>query len=168
MPPLNLYARVRISCVTCTRDRGVQRAPGIPCALCFLGEWILHRSGILCRGNADVCLNLSCHCEPSGAHSRDPFARNDEIEILIRRWSRDTIRCRPGLEPGPITTNVDVARSWSGSLCVQRGSVAMGPRFRGDDVERWDHVRGHNNPTTLPAPPSQYPQCRCSRRIPSA
>ena len=36
MLPLNLYARVRILCAFCTRDRGVQRAPGFPCALCFL------------------------------------------------------------------------------------------------------------------------------------
>src|ERR1700676_5483889 len=35
MPPLNLYARVRISlCNLHTRPR-VQRAPGIPCALLF-------------------------------------------------------------------------------------------------------------------------------------
>ena len=38
MPPLNLYARVRFSlCILHTRPR-VQRAPGIPCALC-------HREG---------------------------------------------------------------------------------------------------------------------------
>jgi hypothetical protein len=37
MPPLNLYARVRISlCSLHTRPR-VQRAPGLPCALCFRG-----------------------------------------------------------------------------------------------------------------------------------
>src|SRR5258708_14905399 len=35
MPPLNLYARVRISlCILHTRPR-VQRAPGMPCALLF-------------------------------------------------------------------------------------------------------------------------------------
>jgi hypothetical protein len=35
MPPLNLYARVRISlCILHTRPR-VQRAPGIPCTLLF-------------------------------------------------------------------------------------------------------------------------------------
>ena len=38
MPPLNLYARVRISlCILHTRPR-VQRAPGIPCALPFRGR----------------------------------------------------------------------------------------------------------------------------------
>jgi hypothetical protein len=38
MPPLNLYARVRTSlCTLRTRSR-VQRAPGLPCALYFLGE----------------------------------------------------------------------------------------------------------------------------------
>src|SRR5216683_7718834 len=39
MPPLNLYARVRISlCILHTRPR-VQRAPGLPCALCALRGW---------------------------------------------------------------------------------------------------------------------------------
>ena len=34
----------------------MQRAPGIPHALCFLGEGFMHTSGDQRRGNAEVCL----------------------------------------------------------------------------------------------------------------
>src|ERR1700730_3264024 len=45
MPPLNLYARVRISlCSLHTRPR-VQRAPGFPCALCDRGRKVSSRLG---------------------------------------------------------------------------------------------------------------------------
>jgi hypothetical protein len=37
----------------------VQRAPGIPHALCFQGEGFMHNSGVSRRGNADVYLELS-------------------------------------------------------------------------------------------------------------
>jgi hypothetical protein len=33
----------------------VRKTPGFPCALYFLGERIMHRSGISCRENADGC-----------------------------------------------------------------------------------------------------------------
>src|ERR1700738_3096075 len=53
MPPLNLYARVRISlCSLHTRPR-VQRAPGLPCALCSQGgQCIEQDSGDQRRENA--------------------------------------------------------------------------------------------------------------------
>src|SRR6266404_6663170 len=77
----------------------VHRAPGIPCALCFLrAERSCKTSGISCRGIAESYLKLEQrHCEEqrdeaihsslaapwiasrslsSGAHSRDPLARN--------------------------------------------------------------------------------------------
>jgi hypothetical protein len=41
----------------------VQRAPGIPCALCYLGaDDFMHNSGKSRRGNADSCLDYR-HCE---------------------------------------------------------------------------------------------------------
>ena len=36
----------------------MQRAPGLPCALCFQGGNFRHSSGELCRGNAEVCLGV--------------------------------------------------------------------------------------------------------------
>jgi hypothetical protein len=57
MPPLNLYARVRISlCILHTRPR-VQRAPGIPCALCLEGKEIQQQtSGESSREIVKPCL----------------------------------------------------------------------------------------------------------------
>ena len=37
MLPLNLYARVRVFCALLHTRPRVQRAPGLPCALCFKG-----------------------------------------------------------------------------------------------------------------------------------
>jgi len=54
MPPLNLYARVRIFlCNLHTRPR-VQRAPGFPCALCLKGERSTQASGASRREIAKV------------------------------------------------------------------------------------------------------------------
>jgi len=115
------------------------QTPGIPCALCIQGEWIMHRSGILCRGKADVCLYVIA-CD-----KREAFAQGSESDEAIhsflarcwiasrslssgdasrrpvgsRCWERrgslriesgmrkccGIIRCRPGLELGPITTS---------------------------------------------------------------
>jgi len=36
--PLNLYARVRVLCAQLHARPRVQRAPGLPCALCFRGR----------------------------------------------------------------------------------------------------------------------------------
>jgi len=38
MLPLNLYARVRVLCAQLHARPRVQRAPGLPCALCFRGR----------------------------------------------------------------------------------------------------------------------------------
>ena len=46
------------SSANCTRDRGCQPAPGIPCAL-FLGRNDVHSSGAMRREKAKVCLPLS-------------------------------------------------------------------------------------------------------------
>jgi hypothetical protein len=52
LPPLNLYARVRISlCIWHTRPR-VQRAPGIPCSLFVEGQCFCKTSGKSCREKA--------------------------------------------------------------------------------------------------------------------
>jgi len=37
----------------------VQRAPGFPCALCFLREWIMQNSGALRRENAKAYLKAA-------------------------------------------------------------------------------------------------------------
>src|SRR5713101_4516702 len=47
------YARV-LHLISHARLR-VQRAPGIPCALCFPGEWFCKNSGASRRGIAEVC-----------------------------------------------------------------------------------------------------------------
>jgi hypothetical protein len=90
----HLHARLR-----------AHQAPGIPCALCILGEWFMHNSGALRRENAVVCpslratkqssflsccgmdcfaslamtaLAMDCFAEPViGRAARDPLARND-------------------------------------------------------------------------------------------
>jgi len=38
----------------------VRRAPGIPHALVFRGEWFMHGSGASRRGIADTYLKLAC------------------------------------------------------------------------------------------------------------
>ena len=47
MPPLNLYARVRFRYLNLHARPRVQRAPGLPCALCFSGGATKHNSGAL-------------------------------------------------------------------------------------------------------------------------
>jgi hypothetical protein len=48
--PLNLYARVRVFCAQLHTRPRVQRAPGLPCALCFEeGTWIVQISDVTRR-----------------------------------------------------------------------------------------------------------------------
>jgi hypothetical protein len=54
--PRGDYARV-LCFISHARLR-VRRAPGIPHALCFLGERLMHSSGALRRGNAEACLGF--------------------------------------------------------------------------------------------------------------
>jgi hypothetical protein len=81
----------------------VPPAPGIPHALCFLGEEFMHDSGVTRRGNAKVCLEPCRHCEePTGRANARPmtgpatkqstlslrrdgllrFARNDDLDCV--------------------------------------------------------------------------------------
>jgi hypothetical protein len=55
MLPLNLYARVRFCLLLLHTRPRVQRAPGLPCALFFVGEMNLQTSGAVCRENAELC-----------------------------------------------------------------------------------------------------------------
>src|SRR3954471_24716927 len=52
-----------------------------------------------------------------------------------RRYSLTSSRTseRSERDPGPITTNGYVARTWGPQFCLQQASVVMGPRVRGDD-----------------------------------
>src|SRR6266702_4402239 len=68
MPPLNLYARVRIPRTNLHTRPRVQRAPGFPCALCSLkrvegdARLVTQDSGASRRENADThphrCLTI--------------------------------------------------------------------------------------------------------------
>src|SRR3984893_15910832 len=117
MPPLNLYARVRISlCNLHTRPR-VQRAPGIPCSLFF------SRDNILCKARASVSrehgsLSVSgealiklnpappCHCELGPALRRRP-ALDETVRTPVAhardRWPAMTMY----LLPPNLTRNID-------------------------------------------------------------
>jgi hypothetical protein len=53
LPPLNLYARVRLFRYLCTRDRGCSVHLVFPAPF-FLGRTNLQNSGKCCRENADV------------------------------------------------------------------------------------------------------------------
>ena len=53
MPPLDLYARVRIFCANCTRDRGCSVHPAFPAPSSFEGEKYMQTSGASRRENAD-------------------------------------------------------------------------------------------------------------------
>jgi len=91
----------------CTQGSRVRPAPGIPCALSSLrGPRLMHRSGISCRENANVCPMLSLRAKRSnpeisrgsrmdcfvaepviGPRVRaDPLApRNDEMAVCQNR-----------------------------------------------------------------------------------
>jgi hypothetical protein len=91
---------------------GQQRASGIPCAFYF--EWgrYSQTSGASRRGNATTC-------PPSLAMTA--FG-------CLKTGSNNKYRHRPGLEPGPITPNVDVALSGPLSLLFKSTAAAYGSR----------------------------------------
>jgi hypothetical protein len=67
MPPLNLYARVRISlCILHTRPR-VQRAPGIPCTLPFSRVTLSRLGRIAPRDREGMALMKQNACMNDGA-----------------------------------------------------------------------------------------------------
>ena len=84
MLPLNLYARVRtFLCTLHTRPR-VQRAPGLPCALCFQEvQNEMQTSGEICRGNAKpypaviASASEAIHLAAQRKNGLLRFARND-------------------------------------------------------------------------------------------
>ena len=56
--PLDLYARVRVLCAQLHTRSRVQRAPGLPCALCIQGgQTKVQTSGSSCREIAKVCFS---------------------------------------------------------------------------------------------------------------
>src|SRR5258705_13438506 len=90
----HLYARLR-----------VHRAPGIPCALCLSGRTVLAKPRAHRAAGMRMHIWILRHCEEqsdeaipsyfaatwiasrslsSGAHSRDPLARNDGLKAPLR------------------------------------------------------------------------------------
>jgi hypothetical protein len=120
--PLNLYARVRfLLCMLHTRPR-VQRAPGLPCALCALRGWNVTQSSGGSRREKAVayphrCLTIESevsprHCEERQRRSNPccsgwidgllRFARNDveranfaEIVGWVERSETHHLHCFP-------------------------------------------------------------------------
>jgi len=65
LPPLNLYARVRISLHTFARETAGAACTGIPCSLCFEGETGKTRTQRAAGTRGLVRLETR-HCEPTG------------------------------------------------------------------------------------------------------
>ena len=78
MPPLNLYARVRILCTTLHTRPRVQRASGIPCSLLFEGN-DMQTSGASRRENADVYLLFDIRMETLAPSLRGALATKQSI-----------------------------------------------------------------------------------------
>jgi hypothetical protein len=98
MPPLNLYARVRLfMCILHTRPR-VQRAPGFPCALfAFRGPSDCKTSGASRREIAEVRI---IHVTANNATKpRSPGGSDTHRALSLYRWvSR---RAQPILRTNP-------------------------------------------------------------------
>jgi hypothetical protein len=80
LPPLNLYARVRfLLCNLHTRPR-VQRAPGLPCALCIMRGWNEMQSpGASRRENANLRLSPNRHAPPPDLAFGEPDDSGDTV-----------------------------------------------------------------------------------------
>ena len=57
MLPLNLYARVRVLCAQLHARPRVQRAPGLPCALCFRGGKRRGKPRVPCAARSRMRIN---------------------------------------------------------------------------------------------------------------
>src|ERR1700730_7286806 len=127
MPPLHLYARVRVSlCNLHTRPR-VQRAPGIPCSL-FEGECFANLGQIMPREGGPMSAEHR-HCERSEAIH---FAAQRKNGLLrCARNDVDKSVSRPRRHPMEIKLlNVAVAalsprRIFPPSLRPQRAGRAL-------------------------------------------
>jgi hypothetical protein len=97
----------------CTQGCGCNGHPAFPTPSVFGGEGFMHNSGASRRENANVYFELSALFENGvGLSPSSPRTR------------------------GPITTNVLCCAKLGLQFCLQQASVIMGPRVRGDDVER--------------------------------
>jgi hypothetical protein len=85
--PLNLYARVRISCDAQlhTRPR-VQRAPGLPCALLLLGANDLQTSDKACRENEKSYSVVIARLDRATQYSRALMMNKNALEYCVTRF----------------------------------------------------------------------------------
>ena len=95
MLPLNLYARVRFSRTLHTRPR-VQRAPGLPCALCYR-EGANEDANLGRTVPRDREVVSSRHCERSEAIHLPAYRKNR----LLRFARNDVGRANYHLPPHP-------------------------------------------------------------------
>ena len=75
---------------------------------------------------------------PADHVRRRRHGQRDDRRAAVRSVDRrrDNKRCRPGLEPGPITTNVRGYAELELQLTLKSTSVVMGPCVRRDDVKQ--------------------------------
>ena len=71
MLPLNLYARVRVLLRTLHTRPRVQRAPGLPCALCYRGGQDFEQTS----GAIGAARSRMCGCRRMGGAKRYPSPR---------------------------------------------------------------------------------------------
>jgi hypothetical protein len=88
--PLNLYAHVRFLLPNLHMRPRVQRAPGLPCALCFgEGGTICKTSGAPRRGNAELCLHVIASSAATTASAVARRAKVEAIQLLSLRSKLD-------------------------------------------------------------------------------
>src|SRR6266403_6018063 len=94
----------------------VHWAPGIPCALCLLGERFLHNSGETRRGIAELCFNLQRHCEE----------RSDEAihSYFAATWIASRSLSSGGALRRPVWLAMTVLPSTNGLASLKIESVA--------------------------------------------
>ena len=115
-----------------TRGYGCIGHPAFPAPSDFFGRWLSQKLGRIAprdRGCLPSRLNLN----------------------------RKKIPRRPGLEPGPITTNVHYCATLGRQFSAQLTSVVMGPGVRRDDestslrpIQRISALPGRDAPRALP------------------
>jgi len=131
---LYLYARVRLLLFFCTRDRGCSKHPAFPAPSSFRGETICKARAKRAAGMRRCVLRFGA-TRLQGART-EKAARNDRPAVWRLKRRTDPVR-RPGLEPGPITTNVCTSGKLGQRSRSQPTSVVMGPGLRRDDVGGW-------------------------------
>ena len=82
--PLHLYARVRIPCASMHTRPRVQRAPGLPCALCLKrARTICKTSGKACRENDESYLSSSPPSAQLRTGRRDPYGTESRYAMRL-------------------------------------------------------------------------------------